>query len=252
MIAGDEKAMADPVRSGERGSALIIALLVMVMMTLLGVPFLLMGQIENHIAENELLSAQAAYAAESGAHMVKRWFNRPMASSNLINPPLAAIDFSQREIDEDGDPGTLPVQADGTSGKPWYKDATNDVFQKPYRTDLKDTLLGTEDGPDMRIDRDSSTAAKDFLDDLSQELFGAYPSGGYKARISRIDVYAPPYVEQGGTWTRFGVATAKVTAGIYQEGGADRLLAERTAKFVFNEIPYRTRELGALHSCGVT
>ncbi len=256
MIAGEERTMAGQVRPGERGSALIIALLVMVVMTLLGIPFLLMGETESLIAENELLAVQAVYAAESGALMVKRWFDRPMAASNLINPPMAAIDFSLRRIDADGDPGTAPVLADGSTW-PYYKqgrdldaDGDDDVFQKPYRSDLFDTLLGTEDGPDMRIDGGFSPAAQDFLNDLSQELFGGYPSGGHRARITRIDVYAPPTLEQGGIWTRFGVATAKVTAGIYREGGAVEPLAERIAKFVLNEMPYRAQELGALHSCG--
>ena len=51
----------------DRGIALIVALLVMVIMTLLGVPFLLMGETENRIAENERLSMQALYAADAGS-----------------------------------------------------------------------------------------------------------------------------------------------------------------------------------------
>ena len=39
-------------RERERGSALVIAVLVTVILTLLGVAFLLMGETENKIAEN--------------------------------------------------------------------------------------------------------------------------------------------------------------------------------------------------------
>ena len=54
-------------RTNERGSAMIIAILVMVILTLLGISFLLMADTENRIAENEKLSAQALYFAEAGA-----------------------------------------------------------------------------------------------------------------------------------------------------------------------------------------
>ena len=40
-------------RPGERGSAMVLAILVTVIMTLLGVSFLMMAQTENRIAENE-------------------------------------------------------------------------------------------------------------------------------------------------------------------------------------------------------
>jgi hypothetical protein len=241
-------------RSGERGTALVVALLVMVIMTLLGIPFLLMGETENRIAENERLSLQALYAAEAGAQTVKRWFDQPMSTSNVLNPPLAVIDRALRLIDADGDPGTAPVLADGSAGQPFYKQADDAVFAAPYRGSLADALLGTEDGPDMSIDVASGSAAKTFLGDLSDKLFAGYLGSGRRARINRIDVYAPPTLEKSGSWVRYGVATAKVTAGIYEDipGEAERVLAERTVKIVLNEIPYGSTVsgLGPLHSCG--
>ena len=68
-------------RERERGSALVIAVLVTVILTLLGVAFLLMGETENKIAENEKLSAQALYFGEAGVRVVKRWFDRPRSTS---------------------------------------------------------------------------------------------------------------------------------------------------------------------------
>ena len=246
--------------TSERGIALIIALVVMVIMTLLGIPFLLMGETENRIAQNERLSLQALYAAESGAKMVVRWFDRPGNAANVANPTLAIIDRTQRMIDGDGNPATAAVQADGTAFKPYYKqgvdnnsDGTDDVFRKPYRPTLKDTLMGTEDGPDMVIDESASSAAKTFLKNLSQSLFGNYPSAvsEVRARITSIDIYQPPYVFKSGVWRRYGVGTIKVVARIYQEftDGSEEVLAERMVKMVINEIPYNQGDLGQLHPC---
>jgi hypothetical protein len=229
---------------------LIVALLVMVIMTLLGIPFLLMGETENRIAENERFSLQAQYAAESAARMVVRWFDRPMDATNVTNPPLAAIDRSLRKIDADGDPGTAPVQADGSVAKPWYKQTDDAVFEQPYRGSLVDTLLGTADGPDMRIDENGSTEARDFLEDLSEKLFTDF-AAGQQARIGRIDVFAPPYVQKSGTWTRYGIASAKVTVRIHQErpGASESVLAERSVTFVLNEVPYAGEVHGPLYAC---
>ena len=56
-------------RSSERGSALVISVLVMAIMTLLGISFLMMAETENQIAENEKLSAQAQIKGDhSGWH----------------------------------------------------------------------------------------------------------------------------------------------------------------------------------------
>jgi len=240
-------------REGEKGTALIVALLVMVIMTLLGVPFLLMGETENRIAENERLSLQSLYAAEAGAHMVKRWFDQPMAAENAINPPIAAFDRSLRLLDHDDDPSTARVPADGTAGLPYYKQNDDAFFRSPFRGALVDTLVGTADGPDLRIDAAGSSDAQAFLEALSDKLLGGYPGSGLRARISRIDVYGPPTLEKAGSEVRYGIATARVTTGIYEDlpNAPERLLSERTVRLVFSEIPYDhdTQNLGALHSC---
>jgi type II secretory pathway pseudopilin PulG len=244
-------------RSRERGTALIVALLVMVIMTLLGIPFLLMGETENRIAENERLSLQALYAAESGARIVKRWFDMPGDATNLANPPLAALNRQIRQIDLDGNPATGPVEADGTDEIPYYKQTDDAVFDQPFRSDPVDTLLGTEDGPDIRIIESgphSSPASRSFLADLSQKLFGVYPSAGSgrSVRISQIDVYAPPYVQVGGTWKRYGVGTVKVVGRIVQAypEGSEAILAERSVKIVLTEVRHTPVQLAGMSACG--
>ncbi len=246
-------------RHAERGSAMILTVLIMVVLTLLGVAYLLLGETENRIAENERRGAQALYAAESGVRMVKRWFDQPLAASNLDNPSPSVVDRTLRLIDADGDPATSPVAADGSAGKPYYKqgvdrngDNLDDLFDKPYRDSLTDTFLGTEDGPDLRIDESGSAAARTFLQNLSAALFGDYPAAGtgVRARLARIDVYAPPYIQVGGAWTRYGIATVKVIARIYKthSDGSEVVLGERMVKAVFNETPY-PGPYGPLHSC---
>jgi hypothetical protein len=114
--------------------------------------------------------------------------------------------------------------------------------------------VGTESGPDLRIDASFSDDAEAFLDALSAKLLADYPGSGLRARISRIDVYGPPTLEKAGAQVRYGVASARVTAGIYEvpPDAPERLLAERTVTLVFSEIPYGhdTHDLAALHSCG--
>ncbi len=254
-------------RSGERGSALIIAVLVMVILTLLGISFLLLAETENRIAENEKLASQALYFAEAGTRAVLQWLNDPNGARNVANPPIAALDRTLRQIDEDGDPTTPAHDQDGSAAWPRYKqavdldlDGIDDVFDRPYRKEYVDTFLGLElgnakngiKGPDIRIDGAVAGAAHDFLEQMSERLMAGYPAAqvGIRARIARIDIYAPPYLQLGGDWTRFGLATVKVVGQIVRSrDDGEEILAERIVKAVVNEIPYST-PYGSIHSCG--
>jgi len=242
---------------------MILAVLVIVILTLLGVSFLLMADLENRIAENEVFSSQALYFAEAAARATIQWFDHPLPPASAANAwPLdpGVADRTQRIIDEDG-AGPAPQHPQDGADWPRYKqgidangDGEDDLFDRPYRKDRKNTLLGTENGPDVRIRADASTAAKDFLDAMSEGLMAGYPNGaaGVHARIVAIDVYGPPYLLVGGNWVRYGIGTVRVVARIERTGfGTPQVLAERVVKFVLNEIPY-SLPYGALHSCGGT
>jgi hypothetical protein len=113
------------------------------------------------------------------------------------------------------------------------------------------SLLGTADGPDIRID-DQDAAGLPFLEDLTRTLLGDFPGegGGVFTRISRIDIYAPPYIQARSTWSRYGLATVKVVARMYKsERSGERVIAEHEVEIVLGEVPYRG-PYGGMHSCG--
>ncbi len=73
----DGPAKARSSARGERGSALVIAVLVIVIMMLLGLAFMLAGETESKIARNQRDAAQAGFLAEGAVRMVKKWFDAP-------------------------------------------------------------------------------------------------------------------------------------------------------------------------------
>ena len=172
-------------RRGERGSALVIAVLVSVILALLGISFLLMGETENRIAQNEKRAAQALYVAEAGGRVVKSWFDHP--GDALRFPPSTVVDRSQRRIIDESDPHDPAdvVPADGIIGSfPYYKQGVDldgngaaDLFDRPYRGGMLHSLMGTAEGPDMRID-ESDAGARTFLENLTETLLGDFPGEG--------------------------------------------------------------------------
>lgn len=243
---------------GERGSALVVAILVSVILALLGIAFLLMGETEARIAQNEKRSAQALYLAEAGARAAKRWFDHP--GTALGFPSTAVADRTLRRILDETDPHNpaAATPADGAIGSyPYYKqgvdldsDGLDDLFDRPFRPGSLHALMGTEEGPDLRID-EGDPGARAFLDGLTTSIAPDFPGegGGVFARIARIDVFAPPYIEVAGVWSRYGVATVKVVARLYRPTAeGERVIAEREVEAVLGEAPYHG-PLGPLHSC---
>ncbi len=243
-------------RGGERGSALLIAVLVMVILTLLGISYLMLAQTESQIAENELNAQQTLFVAEAGARVVMNWFNDPTGTGYKV-PTAAQANRDIRWYDHDGNSGTatvLGVASDVT--KPIYRDGTNDLFDKAYRGSNALAFMGEEshaggdEGPDLRIDAAAGGAQATFLTDLNNTLFPSFPSVNKRSRITRIDVYGPPLINLGGQNVRFGIATVKVTAGMFVFPGtaAERQVAQRMTKVVVSEVPY-PGDFGPLTSC---
>src|SRR5687767_3945989 len=62
---------------GDRGSALLVSLMVMVGLSLLGLSFVAISETENAISVNERNKTQTAAVAEAGAKAVVQWFQDP-------------------------------------------------------------------------------------------------------------------------------------------------------------------------------
>ncbi len=241
----------------ERGSALIIAVLITVIMSLLGISYMLMGQTENTIAENEENAAIALFVAQSGARLAVNWLNDPSSTGYLV-PSTAQVDRSLRLLDTDNNPATPRLlAAAGDCTKPLYKDSTCTpglLLDRPYRSGLADTFLGIETGTDS--DPNNATKGPDLvvsqsqLDTINTTLFPNFPSPALKAKISRIEFYSPPILTLAGSATRMGVATVKVTAGVFIYPGTtqEKQIATRIVKAVVNEIPIPGPG-GPLQSC---
>jgi len=212
----------------------------MVIMTLLGLAFVLAGQTESRIAINQRNGQEALHIAESGVRLVKKWFDAPAGTSAYLVPTTSQMDRTQRWIDDNND-GTYGAYA--SAAAPYnvtYRSSTNDPFEKPYRGSPALAFMGTEAHPDIVISETGSAGETAFLTTLNATLFTNFPAPGQLGRISRIDVYGPPMVSISGTLTRYGIATIKVTAGIYEYVGtaSERRIATRVAKAVINEAPY--------------
>jgi hypothetical protein len=252
-------------RPRERGSALILATLISVILSLLGISYLMMAQTENTIAENERNSALALYVAESGARVVVHWFNDPSSTTGYLVPATGDVDRSQRLLDHDFDISTARVVAvSGDTTRPIYKDAVavpgSAILDRPYRSAggtaeiLGHGLWGIETGTDP----DPLNAARgpdlvvsaSHLATINNALFPNFPSADLRARIARIEVYAPPTILIGAVPTRMGIATIKVTGGVFIFPGTanERQIATRVAKAVINEIPV-PGPTGPLQSC---
>ncbi|HYV86913.1 MAG TPA: pilus assembly PilX N-terminal domain-containing protein [Patescibacteria group bacterium] len=244
-------------RRGEEGSALILAALVTVILSLLGLSYLMMAQTENTIAENERNSAAAMYVAEAGARMVAGWFNDPTSTGYLV-PTTADVDRTKRVFDNDSNTATARVLGvSGDATKPLYKDAiytASGILDRPYRSALADTFMGVETGTDSNpayADKGPDLIVNDtFLTTINDTMFPNYPAPWLRARVTHIEVYGPPLISIGGTLTRMGVATVKVTAGVFMYPGtaSERQVATRVVKAVVNEIPV-PGPVGPLQSC---
>src|SRR5262245_8211716 len=147
----------------ERGSALIIAILIVVIMSLMGLAFALVAETENKISVNQRHQGQALYVAEGAVRTVKSWFDDPEVATGFLVPTAAQVDRTHRWVDDDND-GTLEPYAGATP--PWnviYKQADDDLFDKPYRGKPVDSFEGSQTQPDLRISASGSAGEIAYL-----------------------------------------------------------------------------------------
>lgn len=191
-------------RFQQKGSALLVALMTMVGLSLLGLAFVALSETENAISINEQNHTQTVAVAEAGAKLVLQWFQNPTQM-------LAR--------------GLMPANAEGyktrrtvSSYVGYYKPSASGALlcDLPFGPKSDDALYGAEDSADVWITRANSAT---FLDTINTALFPTTDAG----RIVEIRIYAPPIM--GGTlipdgtgksfWVGgvpYGTATIRVTA----------------------------------------
>ncbi len=269
-----------PSRRRESGSALMIATMVAVILTLLGLSYLVLADQENQIAVNQRDSDQLLFVGEAGAKMVKAWFDRPtvgdpnvpssvlfkfMDTYDMRNPVL--YDFTKRVYDHDNNPNTAEVLASsGDPNRPLFRQGmlvkTGSTFltmwDKPYRGSNTAEFKGLESGSDVVIE--SNTTGLDALDLFNFAVVGNVDVQHQVGRIQKIEIYAPPIITINGVKTRYGICTVKVTAAKFKRMGtlgaakvpvttaSSVEVSRRIVKMVLNEAPY-PGPTGPFQSC---
>src|SRR5436190_20140642 len=83
----------------DRGSALLVSLMVIVGLSLLGLGFVAISETESAIAKNEQNALQTQAVAEAGAKMVVEWFQDPgWSETNAAMPRNSAAAVAQGAI----------------------------------------------------------------------------------------------------------------------------------------------------------
>jgi hypothetical protein len=199
----------------ERGSALLVSLMVMVGLSLLGLGFVAISETESAISVNERNYAETLAVAEAGARAVVEMFqDADWAKAHDLLPPNSE-NIKNTRVDSDG------------NNIGYYKELpTQLLFDSPFKPATRDMFYGDENTPDVEINASMGTTATNYLDDLNEALLGTDTD----LRISEILVFSPPMVNND----RFGVATVKVTA---EKMRNDQPIARRAVKIVVGETP---------------
>lgn len=262
---GSNKNASSPAKGRQRGSALLVSLMVLVGLSLIGLGYVALSETEGAIAANERNSAQTLHVAEAGANLIVEWFQNPKwaREKNLMPANVDAIKVNRKL--------TLPG---GGAYEGRYKESGGLLCDKPFKKNTEDRFFGTENNPDILI---NDKTAPDFLAAFNIALFNtnagatAGPActgcdntqGG---RVTEIRIFAPPI--DGGSintepgWsdpntsgipagqgfyiggTRFGLASIRVTATKFHKADCGpyvtgcRVIAERNVRMVVAEWPF--------------
>jgi hypothetical protein len=218
-------------KSGERGSALLIGLMVVAGLSFLGLGFVAISETESAISVNQRNAAQVESVAESGVRAVVEWFQNPQSSASAgIMPLLNEADKNAMKKERFLVGGIFGVGSTGaltSIGR--YEQQTNAEFfccDRPYKPLAVDRLFGSDDAPDIVIDRTTSTTSAtvavegvNYTGTFLQRFNSVMIPTGSDVRITRIEIYGPPMLSgvrnANNFWQsgdRYGLATIRVTA----------------------------------------
>jgi len=248
----------------ENGSALLIGLMLIAGLSMLGLGFVAISETENAISINHRNAAQVQSVAEGGTRAVVEWFQNPERMTlNGLMPQLNDADKAAMKRDRwllDGkwnvSVGTL------TNVGKFESQSIASAFccDRPFRPAPQDRLFGTEDTPDVVIDRTTSTTSATvngltgtFLQRFNQLIL---PVTMTDVRITRIEIYGPPMLNgtrnANNFWQtgdRYGLGTVRATAqkfrsvsdadaAINPSGTAPNPIARRVVRAVISEWPF--------------
>ncbi len=227
----------------EKGIVLLIALMVLVMLSLMGLAAILTSTTDVQIAGNETHSTQALYLAEAGVGEVKSWFESPVS----FNPPAGSYTLdSNNSMTNGGVTYTFPKdffkkrRKDATNAPNYYQtvaglnlsqftdinnsggldasDANNinddgkTTDQNGVRNDGDHPVLSIKAPPET-----GGTAAADtYLNDPTTGLFKDLSGMG---RVTVLEIYPPMLNTNYATVRVKAVDAAGATRTIEQEIG---------------------------------
>jgi len=209
-------------RRRDRGSALLVSLMIMVGLSLLGLSFVAISETENAISINERNKSQTTALAEAGAKAVVSWFQDPttMTARNLL--PANDNDFKTQRV---------------VNAYTGYYKPTGMLCDTPFGPREPDMFFGDEAHADITIVDGANDDSTAFITAFNNAIYYNTEAG----RVVSIRIYAPPNV--GGTlvngfWLggqRYGVATVAVTAEKRNRGGA--VIAQSIVRLVLAPFP---------------
>ena len=175
-------------RKLNKGSALLITLMVLVVLSLTGLSFIFLADTENAISNNYYKAMSTLVTAQTGVYLVNSWFNSPARTADLV-PKAADMEFRLRadaEYDSDASHDTYWKNQGVALGGVTYV-----PFDKPYvgtdgATTVYQQFFGTETAPDVVIALGGN--GDTYLTAMNTALFG--PDA--PTRIASITLYAPP------------------------------------------------------------
>lgn len=223
----------------ERGSALITSMMVMVVMTVIGLSFVMVSDTENQISVADRDSRQVLYVALSGAKIAESWFNVPDSAFNPLVPSKTQCDLTRRIGDSDYD-GTNDINVPTNGSGQRYRGGTSTgsyrLFDKPFRGATRDTFWGSYDNPDVLL-TNNPAVTNEYLDQMGA-LFNRGNSKSLQGvELVEIRIYAPPLDAQ--LMRRYGICTIAVKAAkTIRQGGRARRVSEREVSVVLQEMPF--------------
>ena len=179
----------------EKGFALVIAILVMVLLTVMGLGILVITNIESKISDNFRSHNQALYIAESGIERAISYFNNPASftdvSGSYSGYAVSSVSDAQMFFAKRRLVGIVPSYFN-SSNLSQFEDTDNDgVIDSPPHDHAN---------PVLKYNRDTNEAQKNFLESIS-------PNVSDQSYIYELMLFAPPYGSGA-------VATVRVTSKV--------------------------------------